>query len=76
MNYLPDAVENIPVRKDSYIEIGSEDLMKPRNFLISEESVWHPDLARISESQITDFVWKRSSDWSEMKNEGSRRKDG
>ena len=53
---LPDAVENVPVREDPDVEVWRQDLVKSRNLLISKESVGHPDLPSIGESQVADLV--------------------
>ena len=45
-----DAVENITVREDSNVEVGSEDVVKCSNLLISEECVGHPNFAGIRQS--------------------------
>ena len=48
----PDAVEHVSIRIDTDVEVGSEDLVKPPNLLVSEESVRHPHLASIGHGQV------------------------
>ena len=45
-----DAVENITVREDSNVEVGSEDVVKCSDLLVSEECVGHPNFAGIRQS--------------------------
>jgi hypothetical protein len=52
----PDAVQYVSIRINPDIEIGCKNLVKPRNLLISEESVRHPHLACICHGQVTDFT--------------------
>ena len=54
----PDAVEDVTVREDSDVEVGGEDLVEPRHLLVPEESVRHPDLARVSEGEVADLIWR------------------
>ena len=49
---LPDAVQNIPIRVDSDVEIGSENVVEGTNLLVPEESIRHPHLTSISQSQV------------------------
>ena len=39
----PDAVEHVTVREYPDVEIGSQNIVKISDLLISKESVWHPD---------------------------------
>ena len=55
---IPDTVENITIREHSDVEVRSEDLVEPGNFLIPEECIWHPNLARVSQCQVSDFIWR------------------
>ena len=50
--HLPDAVENITIRIDPDIQVGSEDVVKGSNFLISEEGIRHPHFAGICQCEI------------------------
>ena len=50
-----DAVEYVTVREDSDVEIGREYVVEGSNFLISEESVWHPNFAGIRQCQVFDL---------------------
>ena len=50
--HLPDAVENITIRIDPNIQVGSEDVVKGSNFLISEEGIRHPHFAGICQGEI------------------------
>ena len=50
-----DTVEDITVGEDSDVEIGGEDVVKGSNLFISEERIWHPHFAGISQGQIFDF---------------------
>ena len=53
----PDTVENITIGKDSDVEVGGENCVKPTDFLVPEESVRHPDLAGVGHRQILDLPW-------------------
>ena len=53
----PDTVENITIGKDSHVEIGGENGVKPTDLLVPEESVRHPDLAGVGHRQILDLPW-------------------
>ena len=57
----PDAVEDVTVREDSDVEVGGEDLVEPRHLLVPEEGVRHPDLARVSEGEVADLLWREIS---------------
>ena len=52
----PDTVENIPIWVDSDVEVGGEDVVELSDLLVPEESVRHPDLADIRQSQVFDFI--------------------
>ena len=39
----PDAVEHVTIGEYPDVEIGSQDIVKTTDLLISKESVWHPD---------------------------------
>ena len=41
------------------VEIGSQDIVKTTDLLISKESVWHPDFCGIDQCQILDLIWGR-----------------
>ena len=56
-NLYSDAVENHSVREDSHVQVGLDDVVKLRVFLISEESVWHPDLGGESEKNQRNLFW-------------------
>ena len=53
---LCQPVDNISIRKDTNIQIRSEDLVEATNLLISKESVRHPHLAGVCYGQVPDFV--------------------
>ena len=51
--FSPYAVENIPVRKDSDVQVRSQNVVESTNFFISEKSVRHPHFAGICEGQVS-----------------------
>ena len=57
----PDAVEDVPVRVDPDVEVGGEDVVELSDLLVPEERVRHPDLARVSEGEVADLVWRDHS---------------
>ena len=59
----PDAVEDVTVREDPDVEVGGEDLVEPRHLLVPEEGVRHPDLARVSEGEVADLIWREMTVW-------------
>ena len=52
----PDAVENVAVWEDPDVEVWRQDLVESRNLLVPEESVRHPDLPSVGESEVADLV--------------------
>ena len=50
--HFPDAVEDVAIREDSDVDIINEDVVEVPGLLVPEESVRHPDLLRVSESQV------------------------
>ena len=52
----PDTVENITIGKDSDVEVGRQNGVKPPDLLVPEESVRHPDLAGIRDGEVGDLV--------------------
>ena len=50
----PDAEEHVAVRKDPDVEVWCENVVESSNFLVSEESVWHPHLARVRQGEVLD----------------------
>ena len=50
----PDAVEHVAVGKHPDIEVGGQDVVEGPDLLVPEESVRHPDLARVREGQVAD----------------------
>ena len=51
---LPDAVEDISIWEEADVQICGEDVMESPDFLISEESVWHPHFAGICQGEVAD----------------------
>ena len=51
-----DAVEDVPVRVDSDVEVGGEDVVEVSDLLVPEEGVGHPNLARVRQGQIFYFL--------------------
>ena len=51
---LPNAVEDISIWEDADVQIWGEDVMESSDFLISEESVWHPHFAGICQGEVAD----------------------
>ena len=54
--YPPYAVENIAIWKNPDVQIWSQYVMEPSDLLISEEGVWHPNFASVSQSEVADFI--------------------
>ena len=50
--FSPDAVEDFSVGKNSDVNVWNDDLVLSRLLLVPEESVRHPNLGRVSQSQI------------------------
>ena len=55
-NNQPDAVEDVTIGEDSDVQVGLYNVMKLTILLISEESVWHPDLADVRQGEILDLL--------------------
>ena len=51
---LPNAVEDISVWEDANVQVWGEDVVESADFLISEESVWHPHFAGICQGEVAD----------------------
>ena len=54
MKAPPDAEKDVAIRKDPDVEVWCEYVVESSNLLISEESVWHPHLARVRQGQVLD----------------------
>ena len=54
----PDAVEDIAIWIHPDVQVGGQDVVEGSDLLVPEESVRHPDLARVRESEIFYFLWK------------------
>lgn len=52
----PDAVQHVSIWEDSNVQIGSQNVVKTSNLLISKESVGHPDFGRIDQCQVFDVI--------------------
>ena len=52
----PDTVENITIGKDSDVEVGGENCVKPTDFLVPEESVRHPHFAGVRDGEVRDLI--------------------
>ena len=55
----PDAVEDVAVWKDPDVEVGGEDVVELPDLLVPEEGVRHPHLARVSQGQVLDPLWRK-----------------
>ena len=42
-----DAVEDVPIGMNPDVEVGRQDVVEIAKLLVPEESVRHPDLARV-----------------------------
>jgi len=49
---LPDAVEDVSIRKDANVDVGYDDVMKMSFSLVGEEEIGHPDLVGIRQCQV------------------------
>ena len=50
ISFIPDAVQNIPIRVDPDVEVGGENIMEGTDLFIPEECVRHPHLTGVSQS--------------------------
>ena len=57
--WAPDAVEHVTIGEYPDVEIGSQDIVKTTDLLISKESVWHPYFGGINQCQIFDLIWSK-----------------
>ena len=54
-----DAVEDVAVGEDSDVEVGGEDVVELPDLLVPEEGIRHPHLARVSQGQVLDPLWRK-----------------
>jgi len=52
----PDAVENITIWIDTNVEVRSENAVEGSNLLVSEEGIWHPNFAGVSQGQVANSL--------------------
>ena len=52
----PDAEEYVAVRKYPDVEVWCENVVESSNFLVSEESVRHPHLARVRQGEVLELL--------------------
>ena len=52
----PDAVENITIREDSYIQVRSKNIVEPSYLFIPEKSVRHPHFSYICHCEVLDLI--------------------
>jgi hypothetical protein len=60
--YLPYTVKYVSVWKDSYVQVGLNDVVELSVLLVPEEGVRHPDLPRVGHRQVFDAALKKKQD--------------
>ena len=53
---LPDAVQDVAIGIDSYINIRDDYLVLLGLLLVTKERVWHPHLGRVGQGQVVQFT--------------------